>query len=76
VYDVAVDIRKSSPTFWNWVGGEQTEDNHRQFSIPAVSPTALMVLSGTADFLYYRATDHCAAEYERCIVWNDPVIPI
>ncbi len=75
VFDVAVDIRKSSPTFGKWVGVELTEDNHRQFWIPAGFAHGYVALSDTADFLY-KATDYYAPEYERCIVWNDPAIAI
>jgi dTDP-4-dehydrorhamnose 3,5-epimerase len=75
VFDVAVDIRKSSPTFGKWVGVELTEDNHRQFWIPAGFAHGYVTLSDTADFLY-KTTDYYAPEHERCIVWNDPAIAI
>ena len=75
VFDVAVDIRKSSPTFGQWVGCELTEDNHRQFWIPPGFAHGFVVMSETADFLY-KTTDYYAPSHERCIAWNDPVIGI
>ena len=75
VYDVAVDIRKSSPTFGQWVGVELSEDNHRQFWVPAGFTHGFLVLSDCADFLY-KTTDYYAPEHERCILWNDPSIGI
>ena len=75
VFDVAVDIRKSSPTFGQWVGYELSEDNHRQVWIPPGFAHGFVVLSSTADFLY-KTTDYYAPQYERCIAWNDPQIGI
>jgi dTDP-4-dehydrorhamnose 3,5-epimerase len=75
VYDVAVDIRKKSPTFGQWVGCELSEDNHRQFWVPAGFAHGFVVLTKVADFLY-KTTDYYAPEYERCIAWNDPAIGI
>ena len=75
VFDVAVDIRKSSPTFGKWVGVELSEDNHRQMWVPPGLAHGFLVLSKTADFLY-KTTDYYAPEYERCIAWNDPAIGI
>jgi dTDP-4-dehydrorhamnose 3,5-epimerase len=75
VFDVAVDIGKSSPTFGQWVGVELTEDNHRQIWIPAGFAHRYVALSDTADFLY-KTTDYYAPEHERCIVWNDLAIAI
>jgi dTDP-4-dehydrorhamnose 3,5-epimerase len=75
VFDVAVDIRKSSPTFGQWVGVELTEDNHRQFWVPPGFAHGFVVLSDSADFLY-KTTDYYAPEYERCILWDDPAIGI
>ncbi|RYF60882.1 MAG: dTDP-4-dehydrorhamnose 3,5-epimerase [Comamonadaceae bacterium] len=75
VFDVAVDLRKSSPTFGRWVGEELSEDNHRQLWIPAGFAHGFCVLSDTADFLY-KTTDFYAPAHERCIVWNDPAIGI
>lgn len=75
VFDVAVDVRRSSPTFGKWVGTELSEDNHRQFWVPAGFAHGFIVLTDTADFLY-KTTDYYAPEHERCIAWNDPVIGI
>ncbi|VTU21334.1 dTDP-4-dehydrorhamnose 3,5-epimerase [Variovorax sp. PBS-H4] len=75
VYDVAVDIRKSSPTFGKWVGIELNEDNQRQLWVPIGFAHGFMVLSQTADFLY-KTTDYYAPLHERCIVWNDPDLAI
>jgi len=75
VFDVAVDIRKSSPTFGKWVGVELSEENHRQLWVPPGFAHGFLVLSGTADFLY-KTTDYYAPEHERCIAWSDPAIGI
>jgi dTDP-4-dehydrorhamnose 3,5-epimerase len=75
VFDVAVDIRKSSPTFGQWVGCELSEDNHRQFWVPPGFAHGFVVLSDTADFLY-KTTDYYAPAHERCIAWDDPTIGV
>lgn len=75
VFDVAVDVRRSSPTFGKWVGVELAEDNHRQLWVPAGFAHGFVVLSESADFLY-KTTDYYAPEHERCIAWNDPAIGI
>jgi len=75
VFDVAVDIRKSSPTFGQWVGVELSEDNHRQLWVPEGFAHGFLVLSETAEFLY-KTTDYYAPAHERCIVWNDPAIDV
>src|SRR5574337_2060965 len=75
VFDGAVDIRKSSPTFGRWVGVELTEGNHKQMWVPPGFAHGFLVLSDTADFLY-KTTDYYALEHERCILWNDPAIGI
>jgi dTDP-4-dehydrorhamnose 3,5-epimerase len=75
VFDVTVDIRKSSATFGQWVGVELTEDNHRQLWIPPGFAHGFYVLSDSADFLY-KTTDYYAPEFERSLVWNDPKIAI
>ncbi|HLD08821.1 MAG TPA: dTDP-4-dehydrorhamnose 3,5-epimerase [Methylophilaceae bacterium] len=75
VFDVAVDIRKSSPTFGLWVGAELSEENRRQMWIPAGFAHGFLGLSDSADFLY-KTTDYYAPEYERCILWNDPALGI
>lgn len=75
VFDVAVDIRKSSPTFGQWVGAELSEDNHRQLWVPPGFAHGFIVLSETADFLY-KTTDYYAPQHERCIAWDDVQIGI
>ena len=75
VFDVAVDIRKSSPTFGKWVGCELSDTNHRQLWVPAGFAHGFVVLSESADFLY-KTTDYYAPALERCIAWNDPHIGI
>ncbi|RYF28655.1 MAG: dTDP-4-dehydrorhamnose 3,5-epimerase, partial [Comamonadaceae bacterium] len=75
VFDVAVDIRPSSPTFGHWVGVELSEDNHRQLWVPPGLAHGFLVTSDSADVLY-KTTDYYAPEHERCIAWNDPVIDI
>ncbi|MBT2336204.1 dTDP-4-dehydrorhamnose 3,5-epimerase [Variovorax paradoxus] len=75
VFDVAVDIRKSSPTFGKWVGVELSEDNHKQLWVPPGFAHGFLVLSETAEFLY-KTTDYYAPAHERCIAWNDPGLAI
>ena len=75
VWDVAVDIRKSSPTFGQWVGAELSEDNQHQLWVPPGFAHGFVVLSESADFLY-KTTDYYAPEHERCIAWNDPQLGI
>ena len=75
VFDVAVDIRRSSPTFGQWVGVELSEDNHRQMWVPPGFAHGFLVLSEVADFLY-KTTDYYAPEHERCIAWNDPEVGV
>lgn len=75
VFDVAVDIRRSSPTFGCWAGTELSEENQRQFWIPPGFAHGFLVLSESADFLY-KASDWYAPEHERGIAWNDPAIGI
>ena len=75
VFDVAVDLRKSSSTFGQWVGVELSENNHRQLWVPAGFAHGFVVLSESAEFLY-KTTDYYAPEFERCIIWNDPDVGI
>lgn len=75
VFDVAVDIRKTSPTFGKWVGVALSEENHRQLWVPPGFAHGFVVLSESADFLY-KTTDYYAAGHERCIAWNDPAVGI
>ena len=75
VYDIALDIRKSSPTFGQWMGCVLSEANKRQLWVPPGFAHGFVVLSDTADFLY-KTTDYYAKEYERSILWNDPKLNI
>ena len=75
VFDVAVDIRKSSPNFGCWVSVELTEENNRQLWVPPGFAHGFLVTSDSADFLY-KTTDYYAPEFERCIVWSDAGIGI
>ncbi|MBS0426081.1 MAG: dTDP-4-dehydrorhamnose 3,5-epimerase [Proteobacteria bacterium] len=75
VFDVAVDIRKSSRTFGRWVGVELTESNHRQLWVPTGFAHGFLVLSDTADFLY-KTTNYYAPAHERCILWSDSSLHI
>ncbi|MBX9916670.1 MAG: dTDP-4-dehydrorhamnose 3,5-epimerase [Nitrosomonas sp.] len=75
VYDVAVDIRRSSPTFGQWVGEILSAENKKQLWIPAGFAHGFVVLSDSAEFLY-NTTDYWAPEFERCIVWNDETLAI
>ena len=75
VFDVAVDIRRGSPTFGQWAGVELSEANHRQFWVPPGFAHGFLVLSDSADFLY-KTTDYYAPAHERCIVWNDAELAI
>ena len=75
VFDVAVDIRRGSPTFGRWVGVELTAENQRQLWVPAGLAHGFVVLSESADFLY-KTTDYYAPEHERSIAWDDPAIGI
>ncbi|MCF6220476.1 MAG: dTDP-4-dehydrorhamnose 3,5-epimerase [Robiginitomaculum sp.] len=75
VFDVAVDLRKSSPSFGRWVGVTLSADNKRQLWIPPGFAHGFVVLSDTAEFLY-KTTDYYAPEYERCIKWNDASLAI
>ena len=75
VFDVAVDIRKSSPTFGQWVGAELSADNHHQLWVPPGFAHGFLVLSESADFLY-KTTEYYAPQHERCIAWNDATIGI
>lgn len=75
VFDVAVDVRKSSKTFGCWVGVELSADNHRMLWIPPGFAHGFLVLSDTADFLYKTTADY-APEHERTVAWNDPAIGI
>jgi len=75
VFDVAVDIRKDSPTFGRWVGAVLSAENKRQMWIPEGFAHGFLVTSESAEFLY-KTTDYWAPEHERCIAWNDSAIGI
>ncbi len=75
VYDVALDLRKSSPTFGQWFGAELSAENKRQMWIPAGFAHGFVVISEHAEFLY-KTTDYWAPEHERAILWNDPALAI
>lgn len=75
VFDVAVDIRKSSPSFGKWVGAHLSAENKRQLWIPEGFAHGFLTLSDTAEFLY-KTTNYYAPEYERCLLWNDLEIAI
>jgi len=75
VYDVAVDLRKSSPTYGKWVGIELSAENHKQLWIPPGFAHGFLVLSPTAEFLY-KTTDYYHPQSEACLAWNDPSVDI
>ena len=75
VLDVAVDLRRSSPRFGQWVGVELSGENHRQLWVPPGFAHGFLVLSDSADFLY-KTTNYYAPQAERCIRWDDPAIGI
>lgn len=75
VFDVAVDLRKRSPTFGHWVGEVLSDENKRMLWVPEGFAHGFLVLSETAEFLY-KTTDFYAPQHERCIAWNDPDLAI
>lgn len=75
VFDVAVDIRKDSPTFGQWVGEVLSADNKKQLWIPTGFAHGFLTLSDTAEFLY-KTTDYWSPEHERAIIWNDATLSI
>ena len=75
VYDVAVDLRRSSPSFGQWTAVELSADNHRLFWVPPGFAHGFYVLSESADF-QYKCTNLYAPEYERCVRWDDPELNI
>jgi dTDP-4-dehydrorhamnose 3,5-epimerase len=75
VFDVAVDVRRGSPTFGRWVGEELSEANARMMWVPPGFAHGFLVLSDSADFLY-KCTDFYAPEYERTLAWNDPAVGV
>ncbi|WP_191832903.1 dTDP-4-dehydrorhamnose 3,5-epimerase [Pseudomonas fluorescens] len=75
VFDVAVDLRKSSKTFGQWVGAILSAENKHQLWVPEGFAHGFVVLSDSAEFLY-QTTDYYAPEYERSILWNDETLKI
>lgn len=75
IFDVAVDLRRSAPTFGQWVGVELSENNHRQLWVPEGFAHGFLVLSEEADVLY-KTTDYYVPEHEQCVRWDDPQIGI
>ncbi|HQR21115.1 MAG TPA: dTDP-4-dehydrorhamnose 3,5-epimerase, partial [Burkholderiaceae bacterium] len=75
VFDVAVDLRRSSPDFGKWVGVELSAENKRQLWIPPGFGHAFVVLTEAADFLY-KTTEYWDSESERSIIWSDPAIGV
>lgn len=75
VFDVAVDIRRSSPTFGQWVGQFLSAENKKQMWVPPGFAHGFLVVSESAEFLY-KTTDFYAPAHERCISWDDPTIHI
>lgn len=75
VFDVAVDLRRSSSTFGKWVGAVLSAQNKTQMWVPPGFAHGFVVLSETAEFLY-KTTDYYAPEHEQCIAWNDPTLGI
>lgn len=75
VFDVAVDLRRSSPTFGTWVGEVLSEDNKRQLWVPEGFAHGFLVLSDVAEFLY-KTTAYYAPQFERSLMWNDPTVGV
>ena len=75
VFDVAVDLRRSSPTFGRWVGETLSAQNRRMMWVPEGFAHGFLVLSDLAEFLY-KTTDYYAPEHERTLLWNDPAIGV
>ena len=75
VFDVVVDIRRSSSTFGKWLGTHLSAENKKQLWIPEGFAHGFLVLSETAEFLY-KTTDYWSPAHERCILWNDPALDV
>lgn len=75
IFDVAVDLRQSSPTFGQWIGHYLSETNKRQLWVPSGFAHGFYVLSATAD-CHYKCTDYYAPEYEKSLIWDDPTLNI
>lgn len=75
IFDVAVDLRRQSPTFGHWVGSRLSAGNRRQLWIPEGFAHGFLVLSESAEVLY-KTTDFYAPQHERCLIWNDPDVAV
>jgi dTDP-4-dehydrorhamnose 3,5-epimerase len=75
VYDVVVDLRRSSPTFGKWVGERLSAENHRMMWVPVGFAHGFLVLSDSAEFVY-KTTDYYAPQHERTLLWNDPAVGV
>lgn len=75
IFDVAVDLRRQSPTFGRWVGVELSGENFRQLWVPPGFAHGFLVLSESADVMY-KTTDYYAPEHERCVRWDDPQVGV
>lgn len=75
VFDVAVDLRRSSPNFGKWVGVVLSADNHRQLWVPPGFAHGFVVTSDSAEFLY-KTTDYWYPEFERSLLWNDQTVGV
>lgn len=75
IFDVAVDLRRSSPSFGKWVGARISADNHEMVWVPAGFAHGYLVVSEVAEVLY-KTTDYYAPQHERCLLWNDPILGI
>ena len=75
IYDVAVDLRRASPTFGQWVAEELSAENHRQIYTPIGFAHGFYVLSDWAE-IFYKASDYYAPQWERTLLWNDPALAI
>jgi dTDP-4-dehydrorhamnose 3,5-epimerase len=75
VFDVAVDMRRSSPRFGHWVGVRLSAENFKQLWVPEGFAHGFLVLSDVAE-VFYKTTDYYAPEHERCLLWNDPDVKI
>jgi dTDP-4-dehydrorhamnose 3,5-epimerase len=75
IFDVVVDMRRSSPTFGKWVGATLSGENRKQLWVPAGMAHGFVVVSASAEVLY-KTTDYYAPQHEKCIAWNDPDIGV
>lgn len=75
VFDVAVDMRQSSPTFGQWAGVELSAENKKMFWVPPGFAHGFVTLSDVAEFVY-KTTDYYAPQYDRSLIWNDPEVGI